>query len=90
MISIGQQEVVKLQVAQEMLFVWPESGAMAALEAANKEPVLSPHMTKQVHMPSLTLLFGPNQSLQQRNLLACAAALAQQTDESHHIELRGC
>ena len=56
MISIGQQEVSKLQVAQEMLFVWPESGAMAALEAASKEPVLSPHMTKQVHMHSLTLL----------------------------------
>lgn len=36
------------QVAQEMLFVWPESGAMAALEAANKEPVMSPHMTRQV------------------------------------------
>ena len=45
--------------------MWPESGAMAALEAANKEPVLSPHMTKQVHMHSLTLLFTPNQSLQQ-------------------------
>ena len=56
MISIGQQDVYKLQVAQEMLFVWPESGAMAALEAANKEPVLSPHMTKQVHIHSLTLL----------------------------------
>ena len=39
-----------MQVAQEMLFVWPESGAMAALEAANKEPVLSPHMTKQVRL----------------------------------------
>ena len=37
-----------VQVAQEMLFVWPESGAMAALEAANKEPVMSPHMTRQV------------------------------------------
>ena len=40
-----------MQIAQEMLFVWPESGAMAALEAANKEPVLSPHMTKQVRGP---------------------------------------
>ncbi|CAL5229391.1 g12709 [Coccomyxa viridis] len=36
-----------VMIAQEMLFVWPESGAMAALEAANKEPVLSPHMTRQ-------------------------------------------
>lgn len=35
-----------------MLFVWPESGAMAALEAANKEPVLSPHMTRQVRRKS--------------------------------------
>ncbi len=40
-----------MQIAQEMLFVWPESGAMAALEAANKEPVLSPHMTRQVRGP---------------------------------------
>ena len=39
-----------MQVAQEMLFVWPESGAMAALEAANKEPVLSPYMTRQVRV----------------------------------------
>ncbi len=69
-----------MQVAQEMLFVWPESGAMAALEASSKEPVLSPHMTKQVHMRSLALNCSPDQSLQPWTLLACAAALSQQTD----------
>ncbi|CAL8461632.1 g1163 [Coccomyxa elongata] len=36
-----------VKVAQEMVFVWPESGAMAALEAANTKPVLSPYMTEQ-------------------------------------------
>ena len=29
--------------------MWPESGAMAALEAANKKPVMSPYMNEQVH-----------------------------------------
>ena len=36
-----------------MLFVWPESGAMAALEAANKKPVMSPYMNEQVHSACL-------------------------------------
>ncbi len=45
---MGLTNCVHLQVAQEMVFVWPESGPMAALEAANTKPVLSPYMTEQV------------------------------------------
>ena len=33
--------------------MWPESGAMAALEAANKKPVMSPYMNKQVRSACL-------------------------------------
>lgn len=62
-----------MQVAQEMVFVWPESGAMAALEAANTKPVLSPYMTEQVlplHEASCCPVFVPCN-------LSCTAVLCQ-------------
>ena len=36
------------QIAQELLWVWPESGPLAALEAAASKPTLLPWMAEQV------------------------------------------
>ena len=42
------------QIAQELLWVWPESGPLAALEAAASKPTLLPWMAEQVMHASST------------------------------------